>query len=64
MLHFDKDTKTFFPHTTHLHQTTFTTSRQKHNKSIQIKILLLKRVESIVAKGEIAHYAESSAAKN
>ena len=45
-------------HTTNLQQTTLKTSRQKHRKTLKMKVLLLKKVENIVAKEEVASFEQ------
>ena len=44
------------PHTTHLQQTTLEALSKKYETFLWMKVKLLKMVENIVAKGEIAHY--------
>ena len=46
-----------FPHIKNLQQTSLNMSKQKYRKKIlPIKEQLLKKVENIVARGEITHY--------
>ena len=47
-----------FPHTINLQQTTLKLSRPKTQKSLQMIVKLLNRVEIIVANGEIAHHEQ------